>query len=137
MDTERFRGLVDAYGADPRRWPEDERAAMEAFRGAEPPAEAWLHEARELDGWLDRDTVTTRDLSQQILRALPQPFAERLVAWLLPREPGLWWRPAVAAALPVVFGVAIGMATPTTTATDWTEEEQALLSAVPGGVWYE
>ena len=61
MDTERFRELIDAYGADPRRWPDGERAAMETLRQAQPQAESWLHEAGEVDAWLDGDTVATRD----------------------------------------------------------------------------
>lgn len=136
MDTERFRTLIDAYGADARRWPDAERPAMRAFVAARPEAEAWLREAKELDDWLDGDTVTPRDLSRQVLGALPRPVAERLIAWLLPSAPGHWWRPAVAAVLPVLFGVWIGMAMPGTT-TDWAEEERALLSAAPGGTWYD
>jgi len=31
MTPERFRQIVEAYGASPRRWPEKERAAAEAF----------------------------------------------------------------------------------------------------------
>ncbi len=34
MTAERFLALVAAWGADPRRWPADERAAAEAFMAA-------------------------------------------------------------------------------------------------------
>lgn len=48
MTPERIRALVEAYGADPRRWPDGER---EAARGA---ADApLLAEARALDAFLD------------------------------------------------------------------------------------
>lgn len=48
MTPERFRALVEAYGADPRRWPEGER---EAALGAVQPA--LIDEARALDALLD------------------------------------------------------------------------------------
>jgi hypothetical protein len=137
MNAERFRELVDAYGADSRRWPAGERVAMEAFRAAQPQAESWLREAKELDAWLDGDTVTPRDLSRQILGALPPSLAEGIIAWLLPSTPSLWWRPAVAAVLPMVLGVAIGVATAVPTPMDWAEEERALLSAASGETWYD
>lgn len=50
MTPERFREIVEAYGAAPRRWPETERAAAEAF--ARGNAEARHMLAREAD--LDR-----------------------------------------------------------------------------------
>ncbi len=45
MTPERFRQIVDAYGAAPRRWPADERAAAEAFARHDADAQAML--ARE------------------------------------------------------------------------------------------
>lgn len=55
MTAERFLALVAAYGADRRRWPEDERAAAEAFAAAHGdlsgPA---LAEADAVDAWLHR-----------------------------------------------------------------------------------
>ena len=53
MTPERFQALIDAYGAEPRRWPEAERAAAVAFAGASPQTQAWLDEARGLDAMLD------------------------------------------------------------------------------------
>jgi hypothetical protein len=53
MTAERFLALVDAYGADPRRWPADERAAAEAFAAAEPGiARAAMAEADAVDSLL-------------------------------------------------------------------------------------
>ncbi len=48
----RFRAIIDAYGAEPRRWPDAERAAALAYLEAN-PQEAWLDEARGLDAMLD------------------------------------------------------------------------------------
>ena len=57
MTSERFLALVDAWGADARRWPEAERAAARAFAAANPgialpalaeadAADALLHASR-------------------------------------------------------------------------------------------
>jgi len=54
----RFRQIVDAYGADPARWPEAERAAAAIFARNHPEISGpVLDEARALDGWLDMDAV--------------------------------------------------------------------------------
>ncbi len=54
----RFREIVDAYGADPIRWPEAERAAAAIFaRNHADIAQPVLDEARALDAWLDADRI--------------------------------------------------------------------------------
>lgn len=53
MTAERFLALVEAYGADARRWPEAERAAAKAFAAARPEvAQAALAAADDLDALL-------------------------------------------------------------------------------------
>ncbi|WP_292114281.1 hypothetical protein [Brevundimonas sp.] len=53
MTAERFLALVEAWGADPRRWPTDERSAAEAFAAAHPgQARAALAEAESIDALL-------------------------------------------------------------------------------------
>jgi hypothetical protein len=49
---ERFRALVESYGADPARWPESEREAMRELASSD-AARAFLAEQRRLDAWLD------------------------------------------------------------------------------------
>ena len=53
MTPERLKTLIEAYGADARRWPADERAAAEDLAAALPAARRWLAEARALDAALD------------------------------------------------------------------------------------
>lgn len=54
MNAERFKALADAYGADPRRWPEAERETAAALMRADPSgAERMLFEARQIDLALD------------------------------------------------------------------------------------
>jgi hypothetical protein len=55
MTLERLRNLLDAYGADPAHWPDDERATMQALIAASAPARAALAEAAALDALLAQD----------------------------------------------------------------------------------
>lgn len=58
MTAERFLALVAAWGADPRRWPADERAAAEAFAAARPDvARPALAEADAVDAVLHASPV--------------------------------------------------------------------------------
>jgi len=55
MTAERFYALTAAYGADRRRWPDDERAAAEAFAADHPGlARPALAEADAIDALLHR-----------------------------------------------------------------------------------
>lgn len=139
MQADRVRQLLDAYGADPGRWPEKQRDAMQAALARDPELEAVRREAAELDRLLDGYAVGGLDLTGRILAAIPETRLERLLGWLLPAEPTLWWRPAMAAALPLVLGVAIGVSDiPLTGATyDWSAQEQALLGGATPESWYE
>lgn len=53
MNAARFAALLDAYGADPRRWPAEERAAALAFAADDPAAPAMLAAAADLDGLIE------------------------------------------------------------------------------------
>ena len=53
MKAERFQAIVEAYGADPARWPEAERDAALGYAGQTgEAARAVLAEARALDAGL-------------------------------------------------------------------------------------
>lgn len=53
MNVERLAQLIEAYGASPRRWPADERAAAERLLAERPELRASLQAAGDLDHWLD------------------------------------------------------------------------------------
>ena len=93
MDEARFSAILEAYGADPRRWPEAERAAAEALAATRPEL---LRQARALDALLDLDTPTTSDLL--IARVLK---GRRLHA-------PVTWRPFAALAASALLGLALG-----------------------------
>ncbi|WP_175713195.1 hypothetical protein [Burkholderia ambifaria] len=87
MTPERFRTIVAAYGSDARRWPQDERAAAEAWAQAHPrDALAALDDAAELDAWLMQDTVAppASALVERIVASAPAPQRAR-------RRGKVWW----------------------------------------------
>ena len=111
LTSERFRAIIDAYGAEPRRWPEAERAAAQAFAERHSQAvAAWLDEARGLDAMLDllaepvpADVV--EDLHYRAMARFTLPQAPR------PRAvPVIWAGLGLAACLAgAVLGVNLSM----------------------------
>ena len=75
MTTERAIALIEAYGADSRRWPESEREAVRALIEAQPATfAAALAEADDMDALLHvapRPQVSAA-LRQRVLDAAPQ-----------------------------------------------------------------
>ncbi len=101
MDAQRFEAILTAYGADPSRWPQDERAEALAFERAEPEAAKILREAAgRLDALLD--TVRAPEPSESLAaRILEAGLAETRFA---PR----WLQLAAALALSAGLGLGWG-----------------------------
>lgn len=100
MDRERFTELLDAYGADFRRWPAQMRAEAAAFATQDTEAPALLAEARKLDAMLEvaREAVQpSADLVARILAQAPRP-----------QRPAFDRRAMIALAACAVFGVVLG-----------------------------
>ncbi|MGE3143253.1 MAG: hypothetical protein AB7L65_08010 [Hyphomonadaceae bacterium] len=100
MNMTRFKAILDAYGAAPRRWPEAERAAAEAFAAAHEECAALLAEARALDGVLDamEPHAPSELLFARVMRKAPKPALIARAAW----------KPAAALAACAIFGVVLG-----------------------------
>ncbi len=83
MTPERFRQIVEAYGADPQRWPGQERQAAEAFAQADAEAQAVMARESTLDGLLGAYTVEPAGsaLTARILASAGQPV-RRALSWL-------------------------------------------------------
>jgi len=84
MPRDRFEAILDAYGADPRRWPDAERAAAQAFAATDPAAPALLAAAADLDGAIHLAApapagAALRDAIIASAKAAP------------PRRRSLWW----------------------------------------------
>jgi hypothetical protein len=116
---ERLRTILDAYGANPSRWPQDERAKMEAFIHAR-ANEADLNEALAVDRALDAapGVVASATLSARIMESFDniasRPSIRRLVnvvanlVW--PGAPV--WQPSAALAASLIVGLALGVLSP-------------------------
>ncbi len=82
MTEQRGLAILAAYGADPARWPADEREGLRVMLGA-PALQAALHEAKVLDASLSRaraadhalasDRLLAQVLASAPLRADPAP----------------------------------------------------------------
>lgn len=84
MARDRFEAILDAYGADPRRWPDAERAAAQAFAAVDPEAPALLAAAADLDGAIHQAAPVPAE----------GPLREAIVASARstpPRRRSLWW----------------------------------------------
>lgn len=112
MTSERFHTLVEAYGADPRRWPQHERAdALAWARAHRAQADTVLEAALELDAWLARDMVAppSRALVEQIVDSAPvavpvQANADRT------RRRRFWWSGAAFAGVGLAGALAGALA---------------------------
>ena len=116
MDRERLRTIIEAYGAEPARWPADERGAAEALLARTPDLRELQRAELALDAALD--SVPAQAPSSALLGAVlreapaaPMPLLDR-VSVLLER----WLaRPAAAmtvAAVIAMAGLGTGYAIP-------------------------
>jgi len=115
----RFRRLIEAYGADPARWPPPERAAALALLATSAQARAALEDVRRLDALLAADRGTAADASLSLAASViarataqPQDRAERSDRRL---EPGGWslprlWPQAAGLLAAALLGFAVGWA---------------------------
>jgi hypothetical protein len=106
MSPERLRALLEAYGANFERWPEDEVEAARTLLELSEPLRALVREQAELD----------RYLSELDLSALPPELERRLLAIpeRSPRARPSWpfsslWAPAVGWAAAAVLGLLLGV----------------------------
>lgn len=102
MTPERFHQIVEAYGADPHRWPQQERAVAQRWAAAHRvEADTALADAVGLDAWLAADKVEPPDtaLQQRIIGSAPgrRPSSPRR-RW--------WWSGAALAGVGLLGGVA-------------------------------
>lgn len=74
MSLARLRALLDAYGANPDRWPPEERDAGRTLLAQSPQAQLWRDASAQLDALLDLAPAATASpaLVERILAAAPQ-----------------------------------------------------------------
>ena len=117
MTPDRFRELIDAYGADSARWPANERAAALAFAKADAQAGAMLTEAKRLDALIGGMQIkppfidTARSVAAAT-RLAQEPDTSNVVAFAAKRRatrPVMMWARGAALAAATVCGFIIGM----------------------------
>ena len=105
MDIGRFEQIIDAYGADPRRWPDAERQGAGALLAASEEARRIVAGAAALDALLDSAAgpVPSEVLAARVLRAAPKGSSLiGRVGWVS----SAGWAAAAAAGL--VVGLSLG-----------------------------
>ena len=108
-DTERealarFEALLDAYGAEPRRWPADRRAAADALLARSAEARALQAAAARLDALIDTAAIepAPAHLMGRVIAAAPRARAPRK-GWFAG-----WLKPSAGLAFAAVLGLALG-----------------------------
>jgi len=83
MTSSRLHAILDAYGADPARWPAAERDAALALLARSPEARRQHDAAARLDALLDASPIEVPSpaLAARVLRATPRPRVVRLERW--------------------------------------------------------
>lgn len=100
MDRERFKHLLEAYGADFARWPAEERQAGEAYAAAHADEFAVSRaDERALDALLNAHRAPDA--------GAPELLTARILA-AHKRQRAVDWRAVAALAACAVFGVLIG-----------------------------
>ena len=121
MNLQRFSQMLDAYGGDPRRWSEDERAAALDFLQHSEQARVLQQQALRLDQLLAvlPEVSASATLEQRIFNSMQNPVSEPLPAWQIWLQE-VWeryfgdsgWRVMAACGLPLLVGVAVGLSLP-------------------------
>jgi len=114
MTLEEFTRIVDFYGTKPERWPDSQRADCQSLVARDPRASALLEQQSQIDELLSQiEEPSFPGLQTRVLnQALPERksgLLEIIVSWLLPESNSgsQVWRPAVAACIPLVFGIVL------------------------------
>jgi hypothetical protein len=110
MTARRFRDILDAYGADPVRWPDGEREAARAFAASNAEASEWLAEARSLDDMMavvDAVEVSERLHFQTVAKMIAANDVTGPMPEEAPRRFAMFWAGAGLAAC--LAGVVLGM----------------------------
>lgn len=83
MKAERFGYLLDAYGAEPRRWPDEERDAALAFVRSDARAAAMMEAAGGIDDLLaaHRVPAPSKALAAVIVARAPRRVWSRARLW--------------------------------------------------------
>lgn len=114
LTRQQFLDLLDSNGSNAANWPSRLQQSIDKLLTEDAVARDALTQAQELDKLLGK--LPAPEFPGLALRIGKQPLPERkpdlgdrLLNWLLPGQ-GLRfaWRPALAACLPLLFGIVVG-----------------------------
>ena len=115
MTLEEFTSIIDLYGSESAHWPKSLRTECESFAANNIEARTLLNQQRQVDSIMGQLQVPRfPGLEARVLnQSLPERnrgFFEKAMRWLIPDESfgKQVWRPAVAACIPLVFGIVLG-----------------------------
>ena len=113
MNIDEFTTCIDRYGSQLQRWPAKLQAEAQTLLESSPRAQALYSRQQSLDALLDQ--MSTVEFTGLIDRVATQPLPPRrdsltvrIINWLLPDQSREIWKPALAACLPLLFGVLLG-----------------------------
>jgi hypothetical protein len=115
MTLEEFGKIIESYGSSSERWPVDMREECENFIADNSEARELVNWQLELEMLMDQIAVPefpgleARVLDQQLPSRKLAPL-DQFLEWLLPADKSgkQFWRPAMVACLPLIFGIIIG-----------------------------
>jgi hypothetical protein len=126
LSLTRAKEILNAYGAEPKRWPEDERGDLLQLLAQSPELQALRKTASQLDDLLDEWQPEVTRQTAILVGSLPaqtqpkQRWADQLAAVFVPGLPG--WRQAALAAAPLTLGFIWGLSGEPHS-DDWSEAE--------------
>jgi hypothetical protein len=106
---DRLKTLLDAYGADPGRWPDEQREAARQLLAGSAEARAYVQQAAVLDTLLDAAPLTVSPgldpaaLAARIMR-MPARVTAAATSWRF----SFGWPNFATLAAAAVFGLVIG-----------------------------
>jgi hypothetical protein len=135
----RFSAILETYGADPERWPADEREAARALAKSSLPAVRALADARALDSVLLQQAFP--DIAEEPERftllhsAIVSGARHRAGTWFgrwfgIDLAPSQLWPSVAGLALATVLGFAVGLGGLLQAETDHDVDEVSALTAI-------
>ena len=141
---DRLRVVIEAYGADPNNWPSEDqkqfdgldlnKVELTTLRADANAIDNWLMES-QIESKLDADVLAARVLAAKLgSRNMTHAMATSdndsgVIDRLLELLTGSFWRPVVAASMPLAIGMVIG-ATTLAPDSDWMMAEQYAFALV-------
>lgn len=126
LSLTRAEEILNAYGAEPERWPEDERGQLLQLLTRSPELQALRETASRLDGLLDEWQPEVIRQTDTLVGSLPaqmrkkQRWADQVAAIFLSGLLG--WRQAALAAAPLTLGFIWGLSGEPPS-DDWSDAE--------------